>query len=217
MAPMVYLGSWPHRFHLPCYAALRVSAAADLSCPACRAIVTVGEADGIASRQHSDKIMAEALAVARQENPAEGGRGGIHKDHREREGRTIDMQHFAMDWLRRLNSCKCPARATCIAAALQAFARTQSPELDSSAGHAKPRARTPALHEVQQEVDTHPLLPQVRAYWPAGVHAGQRRFYKQGRRSRDSPSEQDPHSAGKGGPHAECRRVRRGEPLLVMA
>ena len=36
-APMVLLGNYPHRLHLPCYATLRVRAATDLRCPACRA------------------------------------------------------------------------------------------------------------------------------------------------------------------------------------
>ena len=64
---MVCLRSCPHRLHLPCYAALRVKAGVDLRCPACRAIVTLGGADRIASHQHSDEVMAEALAIARQD------------------------------------------------------------------------------------------------------------------------------------------------------
>lgn len=56
---------------------------------------TVGDADRIASRQHIDEVMAEALAVTRQEMPAEGEEGrGIYKDRRGREERTIDIQHF---------------------------------------------------------------------------------------------------------------------------
>ena len=73
--PMVHLGSCPHRLHLRCYAALRVRAGTDLRCPACRATVTVGEADRSVSRQHSDEVMEETLAVARHEMLAEGGRG----------------------------------------------------------------------------------------------------------------------------------------------
>ena len=68
---MAHLGSCPHRLHLPCYAALRVRAGTDLRCPACRATVTVGEVDRSVSRQHSDEVMEETLAVARHEMPAE--------------------------------------------------------------------------------------------------------------------------------------------------
>ena len=62
--PMVRLGSCSHRLHLPCYAAPRVRAGTDLRCPACRATVTVGEADRSVSRKHSDEVMEETLAVA---------------------------------------------------------------------------------------------------------------------------------------------------------
>ena len=65
VALMVCLGSCPHRIHLPCYAALRVRAGVDLRCPTCRPTVTVDEADRMASHQHSDKVMAEALTIAR--------------------------------------------------------------------------------------------------------------------------------------------------------
>ena len=44
-APLVPLRTCPHRLHLPCHAALRVRAATDLRYPACRATVTVGQAD----------------------------------------------------------------------------------------------------------------------------------------------------------------------------
>ena len=43
--PMVHFGGCPHRLHLQCYAALRIRPGTDLRCPACRATVTVGEAD----------------------------------------------------------------------------------------------------------------------------------------------------------------------------
>ena len=58
--------------HLPCYAALRVRAEADLRCPACRATVTVNEADGMTLRQHGNKVMVEVLTVARQEMLPDG-------------------------------------------------------------------------------------------------------------------------------------------------
>ena len=69
---LVYLTSCSHRVYLPCYAARRVRAEADLRCPACRATVTVNEADRMALRQHSNEVMVEVLTVARQEMPADG-------------------------------------------------------------------------------------------------------------------------------------------------
>ena len=72
---MVHLGGCHHRFHLPRCATLRVRAVKYLRCPPCRATVTVEEADGIALQQHSEEVMAEAMAVARRAMPA-GGRGG---------------------------------------------------------------------------------------------------------------------------------------------
>ena len=115
--PMVYLGSCPHRLHLPCYAALQVRAGTDLRCPACTATVTVGEADRSVSRQHRDEVMEETLAVARHEMAAEGGRGYPQGPQGAR-GENDSYAAFAMDWLRRLIACKCPARATYIAVAL---------------------------------------------------------------------------------------------------
>ena len=49
-SPLVYLESYSHRLHLPCYAALRVKTEADLRCPAYRTTATVNEADGMAIR-----------------------------------------------------------------------------------------------------------------------------------------------------------------------
>ena len=42
---------------------------------ACRATVTVGEADGIALEQHNEEVMAEAMAVARRAMAARGEEG----------------------------------------------------------------------------------------------------------------------------------------------
>ena len=67
--------------------------------------------------QHSDEVMEETLVVARNEMPTEGGRGASARTTRgERENDSY--AEFAMDWLRRLIACKCPARATYIAVAL---------------------------------------------------------------------------------------------------
>ena len=70
---MVYLVSCPHRLHLPYYVALRVRAKDNLRCPACRATVTINEADRMALRQHSNEAMVEALTIAQQKIPANGG------------------------------------------------------------------------------------------------------------------------------------------------
>ena len=64
-SPLVQLESCSHPLHLPCYAALRIRTEADPRCPACRATVTVNEADGMAVRQYSNEVMVEVLTVAR--------------------------------------------------------------------------------------------------------------------------------------------------------
>ena len=64
-APMVLLGSCPHRFHLPRYAVPRVRATTELRCPACRATVPVEEADRRALQQHREEVVKEAIVVAR--------------------------------------------------------------------------------------------------------------------------------------------------------
>lgn len=61
---MIHLGISPHRLLLPCHAVLRVRAVANLDCLACRAIVTVENADRIALRQHSEEGMAGEMAIA---------------------------------------------------------------------------------------------------------------------------------------------------------
>ena len=74
VAPMVQLGSYPHRLHLPCYAALRVEAGANMRCSAYRMVlITAEDVDGKALRQRSDEAMVEVLTAARQAMPAEGG------------------------------------------------------------------------------------------------------------------------------------------------
>ena len=118
---MVRLGGCPHRLHLPGYAALRVKAGADLRCPACRATATVGEADRIASHQHSDEVIAEALAIARQE----GGRPQASQGVSERN-----------DWY---VAALLVRRESPLSSRL---AMTQSPEPGSSEGHAMSRAQT---------------------------------------------------------------------------
>ena len=70
-APMVLLGSCPHRLHLPHYAALRVRPATDLSCPACRTTAPVEDADGRALRHHTEEVMGEVMLVARRERRLE--------------------------------------------------------------------------------------------------------------------------------------------------
>ena len=114
--PMVHLGSCPHRLHLPCYAALRVGAGTDLRCPACRATVTVGEADRSVSRQHSDEVMEETLAVAQHEMPAEGGRGVSTRTKRgERGERCIcSICHALVEENDRVQvSCSCDVHRRC--------------------------------------------------------------------------------------------------------
>ena len=69
------------------------------------------------SRQHSDEVMEETLAVAWCEMPAEGGKGYPQGPQGEREDND-PYAAFAMDWLGRLITCKCPARVTYIAVAL---------------------------------------------------------------------------------------------------
>ena len=62
-APMAHLGSCSHRLHLLCYAALPIRAAANLRRPACRVTVTVEEADRKDVRQHSEEVIADAMAA----------------------------------------------------------------------------------------------------------------------------------------------------------
>ena len=103
VAPMVHLCTCPHRLHLPCYAALRIRAATDLRCPACRATAPVGHAGRRALQQHSEELMAEAMAIARQEMPAEAGGGSCTEVTRDRRGGRENMHHlprFGEDGLR---------------------------------------------------------------------------------------------------------------------
>lgn len=72
---MGHLGSFPHRFPLPFYAALRVRAVVNLRCPACRATVAVEEADTKMLRQHSEEAMAEVMAATRRAIPGIKGGG----------------------------------------------------------------------------------------------------------------------------------------------
>ncbi|CAM9685199.1 unnamed protein product [Laminaria digitata] len=72
-ARTVHVGKCPHRLCLPCYAALRVRAGANLRCPACRATVTIDETGRSALRHHNDEGMVKALWVTRRAMPSEGG------------------------------------------------------------------------------------------------------------------------------------------------
>lgn len=47
--------------------------------------VTGEEADRKALRQHGDKVVVEALTVARRATPTEAEGGGIHQGHKGRE------------------------------------------------------------------------------------------------------------------------------------
>lgn len=61
----------------------------------CREAVAANEADRrVASGQHGDEVITEALANARRAMPADRGGGGIHQDDKEGEGRASDMQHI---------------------------------------------------------------------------------------------------------------------------
>lgn len=90
-SPMVYLGSCPHRLHLPCFAALRVLEAANLRCPVCRANVTVEEADRTDLLQHSEEVTAHAMAVARRAMAARGGE--LSSTRTARDGRGDRVIH----------------------------------------------------------------------------------------------------------------------------
>ena len=93
-APMVHLGSSPRRLHLPCYATHRVRASATLRCPACRATVTVEQADGRALRQHNEEVMADAMAGRATSDAGWERRGGTDHGHTGRQGRVSDRQQF---------------------------------------------------------------------------------------------------------------------------
>ena len=160
VAPMVCLGSCPHRLHLPCYAALRARAVADLRCPACRATVTVGAADRIASHHHNDKVMAEALAIARQEVPAAGGGASTRTTRGERGERAIcSICYGLIEGTDHVQvPCSCDVHHRCALG----FCEDAIPRPRFVGGARHVTCPNPALHEVHQEVDLHPLQ-QIRA------------------------------------------------------
>ena len=163
---MVHLDHCPHSLHPPCYAALRIKAAATLRCPTCRAAVTVEEADRRAFQQHSEEVMIEAMAAAQQTMPARRGGGGvIPQGHTGRQGRASDMQHVSRvgggDRLRAsalLMRCTQPLRTTvgfvedAISRARANGARTLTHQVT---------CLNPVLHAVHQEVDLHTHLQQI--------------------------------------------------------
>ena len=140
-APMVCLGSCPHRLHLPCYVAFRVRAGTNLRCPACRMTGTVNEADRLASRQHSNEVVLEALSVAQNEMPADGGGGApTRTTMSERERRAIcSIYHGVIEETTHVQvSCSCDVHRRCALG----FVRTLSPEPGTSEEQSKSRART---------------------------------------------------------------------------
>lgn len=119
-----------------------------------------------------------------------------------------------MGWLSGLDACK-RALAACIVAGLQGFTRKQSPEPDSSAGHAKSRARTLLCTRFNKR-RAYTLPAAGSHYGQVGGQTGRTRYSKQGGRNLDSPPEQDPHCAWQDGVEAQCRRARRRENLVGM-
>ena len=145
---MAHLGSCPHRLHLPCYAALRVRAGTDLRCPACRATVTVGEADRSVSRQHSDEVIEETLAVAGHEMPAEGGRGVSTRTTRREGGErfTCSIGHRLVEETDREQvPCTCDVHHRCAIG----FCEDAIPRARFVGGARQVTCPNPALHEVQ--------------------------------------------------------------------
>ena len=92
-SPLVYLESCSHRLHLPSYTVLRVRTEADLRCPACRAIATVNEADGMALRQHINEVMVEVLTVAWREMPTRAIKAN-NKSRKRRQEAASNMQRL---------------------------------------------------------------------------------------------------------------------------
>ena len=161
MAPMVRLGGCPHRLHLPCYAALRVKAGADLRCPACRATATVGEADRIASHQHSDELMADALAIARKEVPAEGGGGASTRTARGERAEQL-ICSMCQGLIEETDHVQVPHWSDVHRRCALGFREDAIPRVRFVGGARHVTCPSPARHEVHQEVDLHPLLQQVR-------------------------------------------------------
>ena len=140
-----HLDSCPHQLHLPCYVALRVRATTYLRCPACRATVTVEEADRQALRQHSEEVMAEAMIVARRER-----RGVIHKGLKRWEGKAGHMQH--LPWVGggdrlRASPCCCDVHRRCALGFVEdAILRARANEAGTVTHQVT--CPNPALHEV---------------------------------------------------------------------
>ena len=160
MAPMVRLGSCPHRLHLPCYAALRVRVGSNLRCPACRTTVTLKEADRMASRQHSNEVMLEALSIALHEMPAEGGRGAPTRTTRSERGRRAicSICHGLIEETA-IYKCPCDIHRRCAVG----FCEDVIPRARYVGRASQVTCPSPALHEEHHEVDIHPLLEQIHA------------------------------------------------------
>ena len=160
MDSMVCLGSCTHRLHPPCYAALRVRAGTKLRCPT---TVAVNDADRLASRQHSNEVMLEALSVARHEMPAEGGGGEPRRTTRSETGRrairSICHGHIE-ETAHVLVSCSCDVRRRCALA----YCEDVIPRATYVGGASQVTCPNPALHEEHHEGDIHPLLQQIRAF-----------------------------------------------------
>ena len=161
-SPLVHLESCSHRLHLPCYAALRIRAEANLRCPACRATVRVDEADRMALRQHSNEVMLEVMTVAWQEMPAGGeARLTTRFTRGDRRRRTIcSVCHGLVEETTRVQvSCSCDVHSRCALG----FCEDAISRARSFGGVHLVTCPNPALHEEHQEADLHPLRQQIRA------------------------------------------------------
>ena len=161
-SPLVYLGSCSHRLHLSCYAALQVRAGADLRCPACRATVTVHEADRMALHQHSNEFMVEVLTVAWQEMSADGeARLTTRSTTGDRRRRAIcSVCHCLVEEPTCAQvPCSCDVHRRCALG----FREDAISRARTLGGVHLVTCPNQALDEELEEVDLHPLLQQIRA------------------------------------------------------
>ena len=133
-----------------------------MRCRACRATVTVNEADKMPSRQNCNEVILEALSVAWHEMPSEGGGGAPTRTTRSERGRRAKCSIFQglIEEIAHVQvSCSCDVHRRCALG----FCDDVIPRARYVGGASQVTCLNPALHEEHHEVDIHPLLQQIRA------------------------------------------------------
>ena len=121
--------------------------------------------NSLRSRQTSTPtVMAETMIVARRHMPARGGRGSSTRATRDERGRRVicSICHGLVEETAFVRMpCSCDVRRRCALGFVEdAIPRSRANEARTITHQVT--CPNPALHEVQQDVDLHGLLQQIR-------------------------------------------------------